>query len=171
MNQISNDSRLIIIRGPSASGKSTIANELFSRTKRPMLLISEDTIRKMFSDHTKTGHLPSKELAVKAVLTGLENGFDVIYQGILRVNGGNENRFDELLSKHPKNNYFFYLDVSLGGTIKRHKSRLKSNQFSAETMKKWWNFSSPTHFDNETIITEEFTLEQTVETISKITQL
>lgn len=171
MNRISNDSKLIIIRGPSASGKSTVANELFRRAKRPTLLISEDTIRKMFSDHIKTGHLPSKELAVKAVLTGLENGFDVIYQGMLRVNDGNENRFDELLNSHPKNNYFFYLDVSLEGTVERHKGRLKSDQFSAQTMKKWWGFSSPTHFDIETIIAEDSTLENTIETIYKIVKM
>lgn len=160
--------KLIIIRGPSGSGKSTVANELFKRTKRPTLLVSEDTIRKMFSDHTKAGHLPGRHLALKAVSTGLKDGYDVIYHGILRVNDGEE-LLDELLGIHPGSTYFFYLDVGLEETLKRHLSRPKQHEFSVEAMKKWWNFSSPTGSASETIITEQSSLEDTIAVIRKVT--
>lgn len=161
--------KLIIIRGPSGSGKSTVANKLFKQSVRPTLLVSEDTIRKMFNDHKKTGHLTSRQLAIQAVLTGLQNGYDVIYHGILRINNDNGHRFDELLEVHPDENYLFYLDVSLDETIRRHGMRSKQHEFDAESMKKWWDFSSPTNFDSETIIAESSSVDDTVSIINKVT--
>lgn len=164
-------SKLLIIRGPSASGKSTVANELFKKAKRPTLLVSEDTIRKMFSDHQVRGHISSRHLATQAVLTGLQNDYDVIYHGILRVNDGNENRFDEILAVHPTENYFFYLNVSLKETMRRHQSRDKKNHFSVEALQKWWEFSSPTERTDEIIIEESSSIQDTIHTIINVAKV
>lgn len=160
--------KLIIIRGPSASGKSTVSDELFRRTTRPTIIVSEDTIRKFFNDHQKTGHMPSRRVAEKIVITGLENGYDVIYHGILRLNDDNHERFAQILKAHPNENYFFYLDVSFEATIKRHLMRPKQNEFDVETMKKWWRFSSPAKNGIETIIPESSSVNSTIQTVSKV---
>lgn len=56
--------KLIVIRGPSASGKSTVSNELLKRSDQPLLVVGEDKLRKMFSDHRKTPHPTSEKLAL-----------------------------------------------------------------------------------------------------------
>lgn len=163
--------KLIIIRGPSASGKSTVAGAFFRKTTRPTIIVSEDTIRKFFNDHRKTGHMHSRAVAEKVVVTGLENGYDVIYHGILRLNDGNHKRFDKILKAHPLENYFFYLDVGFEATVKRHATQPKKHEFSADSMKKWWKFSSPINTELETVIPESSSVDETLETISKVTEI
>lgn len=162
--------KLIIIRGPSGSGKSTVARELSKRCAQPPLLISEDQIRRMFVNHTQTGHETAKRLATKAVLFGLDNGYDVIYEGILNVKTSGDN-LHEFFDAHKEENYLFYLDVSFDETIRRHKARDKNTEFKAESMKKWWDFASPTGHISETIISESSSLENTIKIISKVANL
>jgi len=162
--------KLIIIRGPSGSGKSTVARELSLRCAHPPLLISEDQIRRMFVNHTQTGHEVAKRLATKAVLFGLENGYDVIYEGILNLKTSGDN-LHEFFDAHKEENYLFYLDVSFDETVRRHKTRDKNTEFKAESMKKWWDFASPTGHAAETIIPESSSLENTIKTIAKMAGL
>lgn len=162
--------KLIVIRGPSGSGKSTVTNEFFKRTKEPLLVVGEDRLRKMFSDHRKTPHPASERLALEAIKIGLENGYHVVYQGILNAKSG-EFRPDELLELHPQETYFFYLDVSFEETLARHKTRHKRNEFGADAMQRWWSYSSPLGHELETLIPESSSLDNTLATISRITGL
>ncbi len=158
-------SKLIIIRGPSGAGKSTVSKELLKRSNRSTLLISEDQIRKMFNNHHKPGHDTSKKIATNAVKTGLSNGYDVIYEGILNLKTSGNN-LDDIFSVHADENYMFYLDVSLEETLLRHDSRPEKSEFEAETMKKWWSYASPSGSSIETIISESSLPEDTVKTIA-----
>lgn len=164
--------KLLVIRGPSGSGKSSVSNEIIKRATRPTLLIGEDKIRKMFNDHKRTGHETARRLAISSVLLGLDNGYDVIYQGILTTKNKNFNaQFGDILSTHPHENYFFYLDVGFGETVKRHQSRHKKSQFGPEAMKRWWDYSLPTKHSSEIIIPEDSSLENTIKIISKAAKL
>ena len=90
-----NASKLLIIRGPSGSGKSTVARELFARSTRPTLLVSEDYVRKMFSDHRKPGHEGS-------IATPKQNlSFLLCLRYMLKINITNEEKI--LLRQHHKN--------------------------------------------------------------------
>jgi len=162
--------KLIIIRGPSGSGKSTVARELSLRCVQPPLLISEDQIRRMFVNHTQVGHEVAKRLATKAVLFGLENGYDVIYEGILNLKTSGDN-LHEFFEAHKEENYLFYLDVSFEETVRRHRTRDKNKEFNAESMKKWWDFASPTGLALETIIPGSSSLEDTIKTIGQVAKL
>jgi adenylate kinase family enzyme len=162
--------KLIVIRGPSGSGKSTVARNLSQMCVHPPLLISEDQIRRMFVNHTQEGHEVAKRLATKAVLFGLDNGYDVIYEGILNLKTSGDN-LQEFFDAHTEENYLFYLDVGFEETIRRHKTRDKIKEFDHESMKKWWDFASPTGLISETIIPESTTLEDTVNFISRTAKL
>lgn len=162
--------KLIIIRGPSGSGKSTISNELLKRCHQPTLLVGEDKLRKMFSDHRNTPHPSSRRLAMEAINIGLEDGYNVIYQGILNAKSG-EFRPEEMLKLHPKETYFFYLDVNFNETVKRHRSRHKRNEFDSSAMKRWWEYSSPLNHELEILIPETSSMEDTLQTISEIAHL
>lgn len=162
--------KLVIVRGPSGAGKSTVSKEIFKSTTRPTLLVPEDQVRKLFNDHHRSGHDAARELSTESVMLGLKNGYDVIYEGILNVKTRRD-QFDALLEFHPKENYFFYLDVSFDETIRRHHSRPERGEFMPEAMKRWWEYASPTGYVSETIIPENSSLEETVQTIGKIANL
>lgn len=158
--------KLVIIRGPSGAGKSTVARKVFGRCSRPTLLVSEDGVRKMFSDHHVAGHDSARELATSTVLLGLRNGYDVIYEGILNIKT-RQKQFDSIFEKHPEENYFFYLNVSFDETLRRHATRPEKVEFKPESMKKWWNYASPTSHESEVIISESSTLDETIQVINK----
>lgn len=162
--------KLIIIRGPSGSGKSTVAQKLVNECVRPTLLVSEDQFRLMFNDHQKTGHEVAKEMSTGAVLLGLKNGYDVIYEGILNVKTSGNN-LENFFQVHPSENYLFYLDVGYGETLRRHKTRPEKTKFTTEAMKRWWDYASPTGYTKETIIPESSSLDETIMTISKIAKV
>jgi len=159
--------KLIIIRGPSGASQSTVSKELFKQSKGPTLLISEDQIRKMFNDQHKPGHDISKKIATNAVKTGLSNGYDVIYEGILNLKTS-ENNLNNIFSGHTDENYMFYLDVSLKETLSRHSQRPEKTEFDAIAMKEWWGYASPSRSSVETIIPESSSLEETIETIDNV---
>lgn len=162
--------KLIIIRGPSASGKTKISKELYDRSNRPTLLVSEDRVRKMFNDWRQPGHTVAKELATREVLFGLGNRYDVIYEGILNIKT-RSTQFDIFLDDHPKENYFFYFDVSWEETVRRHQTRPENAEFDAETMKTWWEYASPTGHISEIVIPETSTQEETIKTIGRVAGL
>lgn len=158
--------RLIVIRGPSGAGKSTVSKQLQQSLKSPSLLIHEDQIRFMFSNWREPDHAASKRLAMASILSGLESGFDVIYEGISNVKTYDP-YFQQLFSSHPDDNYFFYLDVSFDEALKRHETRPEKAEFGPEQMKKWLAYASPTNYPFETIISEPSSLDETVEVILK----
>lgn len=124
----------------------------------------------MFSDHRQPGHTVSKKLATSAVLLGLENGYDVIYEGILNLKTSGDN-LQDIFKVHTEENYLFYLDVSFDETVKRHQTRPEKAEFKAEAMKKWWDYASPTNNVSETIIPESSSLDNTVKIISEVAGL
>lgn len=158
--------KLIIIRGPSGSGKSSVSKALLKTCEKPTLLIHEDEIRFMFNNWKQPDHAASKELAVASILSGLKSGYDVIYEGISNVKTYDK-YFQQIFKKHPTENYFFYLDVSFEESLRRHETRPEKSEFGAEEMKSWQVYASPTGYEHEIIIPEHSSLEDTVTAIRK----
>lgn len=159
--------KLIVIRGPSGSGKTTVAKRLQSGLTNPSLLLCEDEIRFKFSNWKQPDHKACKELALVSILSGLESGFDVIYEGISNVETYDQ-YFQKVFAEHPQDNHFFYLDVSFPETVRRHDTRPQKTDFTAAEMKRWRAYASPTGYTGEIIIREESSLEQTVHRIMKV---
>lgn len=159
--------KFIIIRGPSGSGKSTVAKALQTATRSQTLLLSEDDIRFKFSDWKQPDHKACKQLALVSIMSGLESGFDVIYEGISDIKTYDE-YFQIIFAEHAHDNYFFYLNVSFEETLRRHTMRPQKSEFGPEDMKRWQTYASPTNYVNETIISQDSSVVQTVNTIMKI---
>jgi predicted kinase len=122
-------SKLIVIRGPSGSGKSTVAKELFRNAKRKTCLIEQDYYRFIFrsrDDGSKTNSATIHKMIKNNVLTALDDGYDVILEGILATKSYVDD-LNEIISKHPSENYFFYFDISLEETMRRHQTRPSRN--------------------------------------------
>ncbi len=123
----------------------------------------------MFSNWKEPDHTASKKLMVTSILSGLESGLDVIYEGISNIKTYRE-YFDHILNEHPEDNYFFYLDVNFEETLKRHETRPQKTEFGQEEMERWREYASPTGYENEVIIPESSSLTQTVKTTLKTTK-
>jgi predicted kinase len=165
----SNETILVVIRGPAASGKSTLASAL-QKTQPNIALIEQDYFRKTLLAHGSGSKELSVTLMKDAALTALQNRYHVIIEGILNLEQVSS-MLDELFSQHPKNNYMFYFDVPFKETLRRHNTRPKSEHFGEEDMRKWYALSAPSHGDNEQIISDDPREEEILTRVRKITGL
>jgi len=159
--------KLIILRGASAVGKTTVAKALMERTRRPTVLVELDYYRFGFVNPPKRNHNLEYELSGSDTITALRLGFDVIFDGNF-TSSTHDPFLEKLFRAHPKENYVFYLDASLSETLRRHGT--KSNpRISTDKMREVYKNASPTGRDEEVVIPEESSLEQTVERIVQTT--
>ncbi len=161
--------KLIIIRGPSGVGKSTVAKALLKRTTRPTVLVDLDHYRFSFVNPPNHDHGLEYAMSGSDVLIGLQLGFDVIFDGNFTATA-HDPFLDKLLSAHPEETYLFYLDASLNETLKRHETK-SHPRISADKMKEVYHYASPTGHEQEVIIPESSSVAQTVEQIAQITGL
>lgn len=161
MNHVS---KLILIRGNSGSGKSTIAKALQKKFGRNTLMISQDTVRRdmlWVKDGMGTEALP---LLLNLALYGKENCGIVILEGILdsvcyRV------LFEELKNEFGSNIYAYYYDIPFEETLIRHQTKPNKDEFGESDMRRWWNEKDYIGIISEKILTKEFSLSESVEMI------
>src|SRR5579859_8160089 len=113
--------KLIIIRGPSGVGKSTVARASMRRTERPTVLVDLDHYRFSFVNPPNYDHDLEYEMSGSNVLIGLRLGFDVIFDGNFTATA-NDPFLKKLFDIHAEENYIFYLDATLKETLKRHET-------------------------------------------------
>lgn len=146
--------RLIILRGNSGSGKTTIAKELQRKYGSNTLLISQDAIRRemlMVSDGPDTPALPMlKEL----LRYGKDHCETVILEGIM-VADWYRPLFELAKEFFGKNIYAYYFDIPFEETLKRHRTRAKSSEFGEEAMREWWVEKDYSDVLDETPITAD----------------
>lgn len=129
--------KLIILRGNSGSGKTTVAKALQQKFGHNTMLISQDVVRRdmlKVKDGENTRALP----LLKELLTyGRSHSEIVILEGIL-----NREWYLPLfkLAKELYGNqiYAYYYDLPFEETLLRHKTKPNCNDFGEEAMRKWW---------------------------------
>lgn len=161
--------KLIILRGPSGVGKSTVAQALLKRTTRPTVLVDLDHYRFSFVNPPHEDHNLEYEMSASDILLGLQLGFDVIFDGNFTATA-HDPFLEKLLSAHAEETYLFYLDASLDETLKRHETK-SHPRISKEKMKEVYPYASPTGHENEIVIPQDSSLEQTIEHITKIVDI
>lgn len=159
----------LIIRGPSGSGKSTIAKRLFEQAEKKTCLIDQDHYRFIFNPAgggSKTNIKPIRKMIKDNVITALNEGYDVILEGILNIKGYGK-VINEIITLCPNNYHIFYLDVSFNESVKRHNTKPanKKAAFDEEDMREWYQSSQRLNHKSEKIIPETFSLQQSVDYI------
>ena len=164
-------SKLIVIRGPSGSGKSTVAKALFKSATRRTCLIEQDYYRFIFrsrDDGSKANSATIHKMIKDNVLTALSDGSDVILEGILATQSYVDD-LNEIISKHPAENYFFYFDISLEETLRRHHTRPSRNTptyVEGDLRTFYPGVYIPVH-ESEKVISEAFSADETLAYITK----
>ena len=156
--------KLIVLRGPSGAGKSTVANLIHSHVSNKTALIDQDYYRHTMFNNLHTELEAPRYVMFAAIQTALDHGYDVIVEGFLGM-GKYEIYFNELLTHHPAENYFFYFDVSFDETLRRHSTRQKSSLLTIEKMQELYSRTGPSGYPGECIIPETTSAERAYQLI------
>lgn len=157
-------SKLIIIRGNSGSGKTTVAKALQHKLGHNIMLISQDVVRRNMlrvKDGADTKALP---LIKNLLIYGKNNCDFVIFEGILNANW-HQSLFELALHEFENNIFAYYYDLSFDETLVRHMTKPNKDDFGEESMRKWWNEKDFISFIPEKVIIRDMQINDTVELI------
>jgi adenylate kinase family enzyme len=156
--------KIIVLRGNSGSGKSTVARLLQERIQPHPLLIEHDHFRRKIIKEKEKDMIINPVLMLQTIQFGLVHGRDVIIEGILPA-AKYTSFFDEVLELHPKENYFFYFDVPFEETLKRYATKPNAHEFGEADMKRWWKPLDLLPMIDEVVVKNDSSAEAAVERI------
>lgn len=146
-------SRLILIRGNSASGKTTIAKRLQLELGYRTMLVPQDVIRREIIRTKDTANNPSIRLIEDIANYGRSIGYDVILEGIL-TNKFYREMLDRLMSQFKDGAYTYYFDISFDETVRRHATKSNAHEYGADKMREWYVEKDMLGLVNEVILTD-----------------
>jgi predicted kinase len=161
---------LVIIRGNSGSGKSSIARRLRHGYGRGCALVEQDHLRRIvLRERDRPGGL-APHLIEATVRFALDHGYHVILEGILH-----SGRYGAMLRRlrrdHLGRTGVFYLDVSLAETLRRHATRPQATEFTPEEMRGWYAPGDTLGVEGERVLPETTTLDEAVALIAAAVEL
>ena len=156
--------KLIILRGNSGSGKTTVAKELQKRFGKNTMLIAQDAIRREMLWVNDGENTPALPLMKELLKYGSQRCEVVILEGIMNVEWY-QSLFDLALQLYGTRVYAYYFDIPFEETLRRHQTRAKSNEFGEEEMRKWWREKDFAEELKEKSIPAEKDMESIVEDI------
>ena len=146
--------KLIILRGNSGSGKTTIAKELQKKFGRNTMLISQDMIRRdmlKVKDGENTLAVP---LMKELLIYGNKHSEIVILEGIMYADWY-KSLFELAVLLYDTRVYAYYFDLPFEETLKRHQTKPNCNDFGEEEMRRWWREKDFSAILNEVSITSD----------------
>ncbi len=159
-------STLIVLRGNSGSGKSTIAHALQQHFGSGTLLIDQDVVRRnMLAVKDRPRNL-SIELIRQIALYGNGKCEVVIVEGILIAEGYGA-MLKEVIEAFKNRAVVYYFDLPFEETVIRHETREKRHRFGEDSLKLWWNPKDFLQVENEKAITETMSEEQILNMITQ----
>lgn len=155
--------KIIILRGNSGSGKSTVAQAIQERLIPHPVLIEHDHFRRKILKEHEGPDIINDELVFRTVQFALENDRDVIIEGIMWITRYKK-LFDKILKIHPNQNYFYYFDIPFKETLRRHATK-KNVDFGENEMRLWFKENNASGYPGEIIIPETNSFNETVSQI------
>ena len=158
-------SKLIIIRGNSGSGKTTIAKALQEKFGHNTMLISQDVVRRdilKVKDGKDTKAIPLMKDLLKY---GANNSDIVILEGILYSDWYSA-LFKIALEVFGECIYAYYFDIPFDETLQRHQTKPNKSDFGEEAMRRWWREKDFIGIIQEKTLLSNMDIKSTVEMIS-----
>ena len=153
--------KLIILRGNSGSGKTTVSKELQKRFGRNTMLISQDMIRLQMLYAKDAEALP---LIIQLLKYGRQNSDITILEGILDSEVY-ESLFETAVKEYGADIFAFYYDLPIEETLRRHATKPNRAEFGEQDMRRWWKEKDYTNVIPEKIITRDMSISDTVDMI------
>ncbi|MFE0438745.1 AAA family ATPase [Streptomyces nigra] len=157
----SEDTRLVILRGNSASGKSSVASGLRERFGRGLALVGQDNLRRtVLRERDRPGAANIGLIDVTARYA-LDAGFHVVVEGILYAD-----RYGDMLAQlradHRGVTHGYYLHVPLYETLVRHSSKPIADDVNEAQLRDWYRELDLLPSGIETVIGADSALHETV---------
>lgn len=153
-----------MLRGNSGAGKSTIARALRSRLSGCVASVEQDYFRRIVLGEHDIPDGRNIGLLSNTVRYALDDGCDVILEGIL-FSARYSTMLQALGADHRGQTLWYWFDISLDETLRRHTTRPQAAEFSADRMRGWFCASDPLSFAKEAIIPQAWSIDETVERI------
>lgn len=156
--------RLVILRGNSASGKSSVAAGLRDRFGRGLALVAQDNLRRVvLREHDRPGAANIGLIDLTARYA-LDAGFHVVVEGILHAD-----RYGTMLTRlcadHRGPTHAYYLDVPFHETLARHATKPIAGEVHEVQLREWYRPCDLLPGGVETVIDADSTLRETVDRI------
>lgn len=129
--------KLIVIRGNSGSGKTTVTQKLLNMTPGAALVEQDYFIKYATDSKTPAQESARRTKIFTTVKNALQDNEVVILEGVFDSRRYRE-YFSDLIKHHPTDNYFYYIDLPFEETLRRHEMRDKRHEFGEEKMSGWY---------------------------------
>ncbi|NKY96604.1 AAA family ATPase [Nocardiopsis alborubida] len=158
--------RLVVLRGNSASGKSTVAQTLRAAYGRGLAIIPQDVVRRdILRERDRPGAV-NVELINLMARHSLSYGFHVVLEGIFYVAHYGD-MLTRLIRDHPGVAHCYYFDIPFQTTLERHATKPVAKVVGEAELRQWWRPRDLLPGGVEEIVDEHSSLDQTVARILK----
>jgi hypothetical protein len=156
-----------VVRGPAGSGKSTVTGLVVSALRasgEKVAYLEQDHFRNVIAGGGGGAREIGSAMMEASMRAALAHGYVVILEGILNAkhHGG---LFEA--ARGLANAVFFYLDVDIEETKRRHAGRAKAAEFGAEKLEEWFASAAPTGFSEEQMVPASSAKDATVALVVK----
>ncbi|WP_309146572.1 AAA family ATPase [Curtobacterium sp. MCBD17_028] len=154
---------LIVLRGNSGSGKSTVAQLLQAKLAGPAAVLHQDYFYRVIFREQGTAGMAHADLLESAAAHCLGAGQHVVMDGIF-----NARQYEDVLARiagRADDARFYAFDLTFEETVQRHASRPKALEFGVEEMRGWYHGWQPLSFVRERPIGGDESADQIAERI------
>lgn len=157
----STDTRLIVLRGNSGSGKSSVAQRLRDSHGRGLAVVAQDNLRRVVLRELDRPGAANIGLIDTVARYALDHGYHVVVEGILYAD-----RYGAMLralgGDHRGSSHFYYFDVPFEETLRRHSGKPQAAEFGEPEMRQWYRPLDLLPGGGEQLVAAESSLEETV---------
>jgi 8-oxo-dGTP pyrophosphatase MutT (NUDIX family) len=154
--------RLIVIRGNSASGKSTAAAAIRDRHgSRDLAIVGQDNLRRVVLRERDVPGGANIDLIDQTARFALTRGYHTIVEGIFNADHYGA-MLTALISDHPGRAFAYFLDVPFPETLRRHATKTGLLKYGEAEMRQWYRGLDLLPGGVEQVIPAESSLEDTV---------
>lgn len=156
--------KLIILRGNSGSGKTTVARTLQRRLGYHTMVISQDVVRREMLWVKDGPDTPALPLLIRLLEYGAAHCSVTILEGILDAQWYAPlfQRAGALYGEHIR---AFYYDLPFEETLRRHQTKPSRMEFGEAEMRRWWKARDFLSDIQEEVLSQDLSLEETVDRI------
>jgi predicted kinase len=158
------ETRLVVLRGNSASGKSSVAAGLREKFGRGLALVGQDNLRRIVLRERDRPGAANIGLIDLTARYALDAGYHVVVEGILYAD-----RYGDMLAQlradHRGPTHGYYLDVPFAETLARHATKPIADDVNETQLRDWYRPRDLLPGGTETVIGADSALHGTVDRI------